>query len=433
MMSKNFIVDFKNDFKFLEEYGFVFSVDPCNPNRPCQKNNHGEIILWIQTNSGIFSTTEIYYQINGWKYTINLEEEYKKIFKKTTLFKNKIKLFKDLFEFLVHSSGSFYNLRIDKNISSSLKNEEVTDLNIFKNSEGVINLHNRAITNVTELCLLIILFLIETLGWIIFYEFSKSYLVMNICNIVLFVCVMISEVLIYLLLRRSLHIVSSLSIIIYAFIPIALYFFFDRRFDYRVEMIFLGLMICSLLIHFVIYLFKKQSYYLLNGFIPVIYPLVISFIKTNILDEYLFLSELNIGKYILIGLIIGIIAGSIVLIASKKGNSIKETFLIAFSAFCCFFIVSFSVPFYTIQNINYAFDKSTPIKYEYTVVDKRIGRSHGRYSSNMYYLVIYVEGEKEELKVNNRVYNDFEINETIDLYMYEGFLNKTYFEYIEEN
>ena len=60
MMSKNFIVDFKNDFKFLEEYGFVFSVDPCNPNRPCYKNNHGEIILWIQTNSGIFSTTEIY-------------------------------------------------------------------------------------------------------------------------------------------------------------------------------------------------------------------------------------------------------------------------------------------------------------------------------------------------------------------------------------
>ena len=91
MMSKNFIVDFKNDFKFLEEYGFVFSVDPCNPNRPCYKNNHGEIILWIQTKSGIFSPTEIYYQINGWKYTINLEEEYKKIFKKTTLFKNKIK------------------------------------------------------------------------------------------------------------------------------------------------------------------------------------------------------------------------------------------------------------------------------------------------------------------------------------------------------
>ena len=127
-MSKNFVVNFKNDFKFLEEYGFVFSVDPCNPNRPCYKNNHGEIIFWIQTNSGFGATTEIYYQINGWKYTIDIEEEYKKILKKFPLFKNKIKMFKELFEFLVLSSGCFYNLRIDKNISESLKNEEVSDL-----------------------------------------------------------------------------------------------------------------------------------------------------------------------------------------------------------------------------------------------------------------------------------------------------------------
>lgn len=51
----------------------------------------------------------------------------------------------------------------------------------------------------------------------------------------------------------------------------------------------------------------------------------------------------------------------------------------------------------------------------------------------MYYLVIYVEGEKEELKVNRRVYSGFEINETIDLYMYKGFLNASYYEYVEDN
>ena len=432
-MSKNFVVNFKNDFKFLEEYGFVFSVDPCNPNRPCYKNNHGEIIFWIQTNSGLGATTEIYYQINGWKYTIDIEEEYKKILKKFPLLKNKIKMFKELFEFLVLSSGCFYNLRIDKNISESLKNEEVSDLNIFKNNEALFNLRNRAITNTTGLCVVLILFFTSALGWIFFYEYSKSYLVMNICNITVLIFVMISEILIYLLLRKSLHIGASLSLIIYAFIPITLYFFFDRRFDYRVEMIFLVLMICSLLIHFVIYLIKKDSYYLLNGFIPLIYPLFISIVKTSILDEYLFLSELKIGSYIVIGLIIGIIAGSIVLIVSKKENSIKETFLIAFGAFCCFFIVSSFVPYFTIQNINYAFDNSIPIKHEYKVIDKRKSYGHGRYSSNMYYLVIYVDGKKEELKVNRRVYSDFEINETIDLYMHKGFLNASYYEYVEDN
>ena len=432
-MSKNFVVNFKNDFKFLEEYGFVFSVDPCNPNRPCYKNNHGEIIFWIQTNSGFGATTEIYYQINGWKYTIDIEEEYKKILKKFPLLKNKIKMFKELFEFLVLSSGSFYNLRIDKNISESLKNEEVSDLNIFKNNEALFNLRNRAITNTTGLCVVLILFFTSALCWIFFYEYSKSYLVMNICNITVLIFVMISEILIYLLLRKSLHIGASLSLIIYAFVPLALYFFFDRRFDYRVEIIFLGLMICSVVIHFVIYLIKKDSYYLLNGVIPLIYPLLISIVKTSILDEYLFLSEIKIGSYILIGLIIGIIAGSIALLVSRKNSSVKETFLLAFCVFCCFFIVSSFVPYLTVQNINYAFDNSIPIKHEYKVIDKRKSYGHGRYSSNMYYLVIYVEGEKEELKVNRRVYSNFEINETIDLYMYKGFLNASYYEYVEDN
>ena len=196
-------------------------------------------------------------------------------------------MFKELFEFLVLSNGSFYNLRIDKYISESLKNEEVSDLNIFKNNEVLFKLRNRAITNATELCVVLILFLIESLGWFIFYEFTKSYSVMHICNIVVLISVMISEILIYLLLRRTLHIGASLSLIVYAFIPLILYFFFDRRFDYSVEMIFLGIMICSFLIHFVIYLIKKQSYYLLNGFIPLIYPLLISIVKTFILDEYL--------------------------------------------------------------------------------------------------------------------------------------------------
>lgn len=432
-MSKNFIVEFKNDFKFLEKYGFVFSVDPCNPNRPCYKNNHGEIIFWMETSSGIGTSTEIYYQINGWKYTIDIEEEYKKILKKSTLFKNKIKMFKELFEFLVLSNGSFYNLRIDKYISESLKNEEVSDLNIFKNNEVLFKLHNRAIINATGLCVVIILFLIESLGWVIFDELTKSYSVMHICNIVVLISVMISEILIYLLLRRTLHIGASLSLIVYAFIPLILYFFFDRRFDYSVEMIFLGIMICSFLIHFVIYLIKKQSYYLLNGIIPLIYPLLISIVKTHILDEYLFLSELEVGNYILIGLIIGMTVASIVLLVARKNSSAKETFLLAFASFCCATIVSSAVPYFTIQNINYAFDTSTPIRCEYRVIDKRLSRSHGRHITLIYYLVIEVDGNKEELKVNKRVYSDFEINETIDLYMYEGFLNATYYEYEEDN
>ena len=40
-------VVFKNDYKFLEDYGFCFTVDPHNSNRPCYKNRYGEIIYWV--------------------------------------------------------------------------------------------------------------------------------------------------------------------------------------------------------------------------------------------------------------------------------------------------------------------------------------------------------------------------------------------------
>lgn len=42
---KNYALKFKNDYKFLEDYGFCFTVDPHNSNRPCYKNRYGEIIL----------------------------------------------------------------------------------------------------------------------------------------------------------------------------------------------------------------------------------------------------------------------------------------------------------------------------------------------------------------------------------------------------
>ncbi len=230
-MSKSFIEDIKKEFNFLEEYGFVFSIDPCNPNRPCYKNNYGEIVYWIDSNSGIGWETEIYYQINGWKHIIDVKEEYKKIFRKNTYLRDKIKIFKELFEFLVNSTGTFYELRIEKNISNKLKSEEVTDFNVFKNNEKLFNQRNMAITNLSGIITLIMLFCLETFGFLCFYQWSKSYEVMNVINIIILVSIMISELLILILLRKNLHIISKLSFVIYAFIPLTLYFFFDRRFD----------------------------------------------------------------------------------------------------------------------------------------------------------------------------------------------------------
>ena len=79
-MAKSFIAEFMEDFKFLEEYGFVFSRDPQNPNRPCYKNHQFEVVMWISNASTLFDYKELYIQVNGWKKHINFNEEYFKCF-----------------------------------------------------------------------------------------------------------------------------------------------------------------------------------------------------------------------------------------------------------------------------------------------------------------------------------------------------------------
>lgn len=431
-MSKSFIEEFKKEFSFLEEYGFVFSIDPCNPNRPCYKNNYGEIIYWIDSNSGIGWNTEIYYQISGWKYSIDIEEEYRKIFRKNTFLKDKIKIFKELFEFLVNSTGMFYELKIDKNISNNLKFEEVTDLNVFRNNEKLFNQRNKAITNICGVLSLIILFFVETLGFLCFYEWSKSYEIMNVVNISILGSIMISELLIFILLRKNLHIISKLSLIIYAFIPLTLYFFFERRIDYKIEIVFLCLMLISMIIHLLMYFIKKNTFYLVNGIIPVIYPLFVNIAKTFILNEYLFFNDDKLAMFIVAGLIIGLIIGGFVLLLSKKRETFKESIGLAIGIFTCTFVVVAFVPYFTIQNINYSFDNSIPNVDDYVVLDKEIIRGHGRYTSTNYYLIIEINGNQEQLNVNKRIYFDYDVNDKIELIKYDGFFENPYYEYVED-
>ncbi len=184
--------------------------------------------------------------------------------------------------------------------------------------------------------------------------------------------------------------------------------------------------------HLIMYSIKKHRFYLVNGIIPIIYPLFVSFVKTFILDDYLFFNDDKLANFIIIGIIIGLIVAGIVLIISKKKETFKETIALTIGIFACTFIIVAFVPYFIIQNINYAFDTSSPTTHEYLVLDKEIIKGHGRYSSTNYYLIIEKDGNEEQLSVNKRVYFDFKINETIELIKYDGFLNNTYYEYVEE-
>ena len=136
-MRNNYALDFKDKYSFLEEYGFVFSNDPFNPNRPCYKNLHGEIILWVQHDSGSFGLRrEIYVQINGWKKTIDVVSEYKKYINKNVLFKPLEKMFEELFIFMFETKGEFYGLKIYKIRSNKKSDANFASFDAYYNKKS---------------------------------------------------------------------------------------------------------------------------------------------------------------------------------------------------------------------------------------------------------------------------------------------------------
>ena len=75
-MSDSYIKEFKKKYKFLEKYGFILAIDPCNPDRLCYKNSFGEIVLWVNDELGPLPPYKLYIQINGWKKEVDVIEEY---------------------------------------------------------------------------------------------------------------------------------------------------------------------------------------------------------------------------------------------------------------------------------------------------------------------------------------------------------------------
>ena len=91
----------------------------------------------------------------------------------------------------------------------------ILDESIFQNNKVLFNYRNRAITNLNVFLSIIVLFLIEIIAYLFIYEYSKSYQFINVVNIVMLISMMITEIFMVIILRKSLHIISMLSIVIY--------------------------------------------------------------------------------------------------------------------------------------------------------------------------------------------------------------------------
>lgn len=427
-MRNNYALDFKDKYSFLEEYGFVFSNDPFNPNRPCYKNLHGEIILWVQHDSGSFGLRrEIYVQINGWKKTIDVVSEYKKYINKNVLFKPLEKMFEELFIFMFETKGEFYGLKIYKIRSNKKSDANFASFDAYYNPSDE---KRKSIIVIIFSIIILVAYLLSIVLLIVINEYAISYQDVLFMKNIIYISIIICSFVILLFTFKVTNIITKLLLM---GCPIVIYislFNFSKRTHYLV--VYISLIVC--IIYFLYYLFrfliKKDENLSINSILPLIWPLAIAFVKALNLSEYVFFLDLEIGPFAIVGLIAGVITVILYLILKKDKSDKKKVIEGIFVSLFVPLLLVIMIPYFSILNINYTLDSSDGIIKEYRILDKEIRHGSGRYSSDSHYLYIFINGEIEDIKVDSATYNEYIVGEKIKLAYYEGFLEISYYELI---
>lgn len=428
-MGDIYIKEFKKKYKFLEKYGFVLAVDPCNPDRLCYKNSFGEIVLWVNDELGPLPPYKLYIQINGWKTEVDVIEEYKNSISKVTIFKPFEKLVKELFEFRVKKTKEFFGLKVLGNdfkpyptpITEPIKlNETKNPVEIGRNSRTL------TFTLVVSLIIPIIILLL-----FLPFEYLKSYKTAYILKSIMCLLIFIFGVLISKTCSKYLNTLSKMYLLLYPLCMLFLLNFLPKRIDYIIYFLFFIFSLIYVIIYVVRFkVFQKTG--MANGFLTCIYPFGVGIYKVFELNESIFLTSINVGTFLIVGLVAGSFATILYFIFRKDKDDKKEYIGAGFATFVSIFFLVFAVPLLTLQTINYTFDSSNEEKFEYTIIDKESRISTGRYSTRRYYLKVIINGNIEELKVESYVYHSYEIDDTIELTYHEGYFGYSYYELISD-
>ena len=426
-MSDSYIKEFKKKYKFLEKYGFVLAIDPCNPDRLCYKNSFGEIVLWVNDELGPLPPYKLYIQINGWKTEVDVIEEYKNSISKVTIFKPFEKLVKELFEFRVNKTKEFFGLKVLGNDFKPYPTPIIDPIELNETKNPVeIGRNSRTLTFTLVISLIIPLIIL-----LLFlpFEYLKSYKTAYILKSIMCLLIFIFGVLISKTCSKYLNTLSKMYLLLYPLCMLFLLNFLPKRIDYIIYFLFFIFSLIYVIIYVIRFkVFQKTG--MANGFLTCIYPFGVGIYKVFELNDSIFLTSINVGTFLIVGLVAGSFATILYFIFRKDKDDKKEYIGAGFATFFSIFFLVFAVPLLTIQTINYTFDTSNEEKIEYTIIDKETRISTGRYSTRRYYLKVIINGNVEELKVESYVYHSYEIADTIELTYHEGYLGYSYYELI---
>lgn len=428
-MIKSYVEEFKNKYSFFEDYGFILANDPCNPERLCYKNLYGEIVIWCKDELSLFSPYICYVQINGWKKEIDIIKEYKKYISKITIFKSFEKLVKELFIFYVNRYKEFYGLKILKNNFNSypkIKEEQV----FINHNFNPIKVGKNSIMISKVIVISSILLLAQVIS-VFFLEYFKTYKAIYIYETVIYSSILFNGLIVSIGCRNYLNVISKLYLILYPICLLILLNYFPRRIDYMFYMFFFLFSIVYCSIYIIRYKIMNKNG-MANGLITSIYPCFIYMIKVFELNSNIYFVNLKAKIYLIISPILTLIAIIIYLKFKEDKNDKKEFIGGFFAVLCLTFALTFFIPYFTVQTINYTFDDSYGVISEHEIVDKNIRVSSGKYHANIYELTIIVDGKKERIRVKSYVYYSYDISDSIKLSYHEGFFDISYYEFVDD-
>lgn len=430
-MASNYAEKFKNDYQFLKKYGFVFSRDPFNDERPCYKNRYGEIILWTQ--SGSVYGAELYIQMNGRKQVVNLNEEYASIFNEKPHLLPMHIIFEKVFSYHIENYGRFHDLYIIKDDYAFLRDNKEADTKSFTADRNPMT--SGIFKYLTIGCFV---FLFGALILFVISEIVNKHDTINVLRIIALISLSLMNLCIVIMAKR-LPLPAKALLVISPAVFIAPIFLFNKRVDY---IIYFAVLIINFL--YALYYFIKSTVITkekdkgllgLAVFIVTV-PFLLSMIKTFELNDYLFFFEDSaLVPLFGIGAIISVIATAVFMIIDKIPEKIKtlnnkkEEVGKVIAVFLLIFALTSFCPYFTVKNLNYAFDTSEGVDTEFVITDKNT--RHGGKGGPSYHFTLSRNGINESVSVDKATYQKYDIGDTIHTRLHSGALGMEYYEYVE--
>lgn len=423
----------KNAFGFLENYDFIFTKDPMNPSRPCYKNRYGEIVIGLVHNSGWGGKdAEIFVQINGWKTTVDVDEEYKKYFGIKGFFIPWAKKFQKLFEYHAERTGDFYGLKIikDNTYRQSYIHLEAT---VDDFTMGINPINSRKIKNAIMFIIIsAIAFSVLAALAVILLDDIKSVTIYNtvltiIFSILFLICAFFA---VMLIASKSISIVSAIIMTAYPFLLI--YFIYDNplKTDLQINTLVSFALVIYSIFYIIKYFITKNKLCFANIAAVLIMPLLSLFIHSMELRHNVFVFNDEYIKILLLPAGIIALISVMIYIIFYKDRSSKKKYIgyLSLTVFMAFFI-SILFPLLFIETANYVFDHSEGTEYTYTVIEKHT--SHSMKGGTSYWLTVN-KNDGEKMSVQSYVYDEYDVNDRITLVRHVGALGIEYYEYIED-